>query len=83
MTETIAMTELELAMRKLAHQVKLDTILACAKIAASYPSGFGSEHEASGLIRRGQDDAARTIAERLRDMAASPSLLLQQRQSEG
>lgn len=70
MTGEINMTELELAMRKLAHQVKLDTIEACAKIAASYPAGFGSEHEASGLIRIGQNDAARTIAERLRKMAA-------------
>ena len=71
MIDTINMTDLELAMRKLAHQVKLDTIEACAKIAASYPAGFGGEHEASGLIRRGQDDAARTIAERLRNMADS------------
>lgn len=65
----LSMTEIELAMRKLANQVKLDTIEACAKIAESYPAGFGSEHEASGLIRRGQDDAARTIAERIRDLA--------------
>jgi hypothetical protein len=61
---------MEEELRKLAHQIKLDTIEACAEIAASYPVGFGSEHEASGLIRRGQDDAARTIAKRLREMAA-------------
>jgi hypothetical protein len=33
MTDVISLTELELAMRKLANQVKLDTIEACAKIA--------------------------------------------------
>lgn len=32
MSGTIAMTELELVMRKLANTVKLDTIEACAKI---------------------------------------------------
>jgi hypothetical protein len=62
---------MEEELRKLAHQMKIDTIEACAKIAESYPAGFGSEHEASGLIRKGQNDAARTIAERLRDMASN------------
>jgi len=62
---------MEEELRKLAHQVKTDTIKACAAIAASYPAGFGSEHEASGLIRKGQDDAARTIAERLMEMAVT------------
>jgi hypothetical protein len=33
MTATVSMTELELAMRKLAQQVKLDTINACAQAA--------------------------------------------------
>jgi hypothetical protein len=60
---------MEEELRKLVHQAKIDTIEACAKIAESYPAGFGSEHEASGLIRKGQNDAARTIAERLRRMA--------------
>ncbi len=75
MSLELSMTELELAMRKLANQVKIDTIMACAEIAASYPAGFGAEHEAAGLIRKGQDDAAKTIAERLRDMALSSHML--------
>jgi len=33
MSDVISMTELELAMRKLAKQVKLDTIAACASVA--------------------------------------------------
>lgn len=32
MSDAISMTELELAMRKLANQVKLDTIEACANV---------------------------------------------------
>ena len=42
MSDTIAMTELELAMRKLANQVKLDVLEACAKIA-----GEAEENRAS------------------------------------
>jgi hypothetical protein len=36
MSLELSMTELELAMRKLANTVKLDTIEACAKIAEDY-----------------------------------------------
>lgn len=39
-----------------------------AAVAASYPEGFGSEHAAAGLIRKGQDDAAKTIAEAILDL---------------
>lgn len=68
MSDLISMTELELAMRELANHVKRDTIEACAKIAASYPAGFGSEYEASGMIRKGQNDAARDISQRIKEL---------------
>ena len=37
-----------------------------AAVAGSYPEGYGPEHAAAGLIRRGQDDAAREIAAAIR-----------------
>lgn len=60
MSEVIAMTELELAMRKLANQVKLDTIEACAKIA---------ENNRQSSVMPGH--VGKNIADEIRGLAVS------------
>lgn len=59
MSDFINMTELELAMRKLANQVKLDTIEACAKIADAARESAKEHHGIEASI--GADIAARRI----------------------
>lgn len=61
MSLELSMTELELAMRKLANTVKLDTIEACAKIAENgclVPPDGGSPTEDERLMC---EDIARSI----------------------
>jgi hypothetical protein len=60
----ISMTELELAMRKLANTVKLDTIEACAKIAEDYDgAGMDSKgyHDHLGDAYKTRQDIADAI----------------------
>lgn len=51
MSLELSMTELELAMRKLANQVKIDTLEACANIADAIDSGRGNEKQIAASIR--------------------------------
>jgi urease gamma subunit len=59
MNDAISLTELELAMRKLANTVKLDTIEACAKIADAARESAKEHHGVEASI--GADIAARRI----------------------
>jgi hypothetical protein len=77
MSDTIAMTELELVMRKLANTIKLDVLEACAKIAEEGIEEMETEHR---LWREAWGDQCaqpydeeittrRRIAERIRALA--------------
>lgn len=72
MTDILNMTEVELAMRKLAQQVKLDTIEACAKLIE--PKGpRPCDCEPFGCYCHNNGDAA-TVASWNADMAAANSI---------
>jgi TolB-like protein len=70
----INMTEVELAMRKLANQVKLDTIEACVRRAErAWPPAHTYASE-NADIYRAQDHAARTIVKAIRELAGTPPI---------
>lgn len=74
MSDGLSLTEIELAMRKLAQQVKLDTIAACAKIAEDqYDEAPAGPFWDGGGVSVGWHDACNAIAGRIKALAVSPS----------
>lgn len=72
MSDVLSLTEIELAMRKLAQQVKLDTIEACAKLAeGQYDEAPSGPFWDGGGREVGWHDACNTIADRIRALSST------------